>query len=265
MRVDAPLVRYFPVAILPRVPYGARAIPASLAPDTYPAYSVPPAGDGRFADSIAVNLYKRQSRLQYGIQVLVYHEGRRGHQLQIPIAMELKGVPQFNRFDYYSYYREGWALYTESLCAQMALYSNRYSKFGDLDWQMWQTVRLVVDTGIHSGGRTRAQPVRCFENNTALSTRNINAEVDRYIAWPGQALSDMIGQMDIFHVRQKAEQALGPKMNIRDLHTLNLEHGALPLTILNHAIDRWVRNRQAGKPMRRSLGLSPLAPWGRPA
>lgn len=255
MRVNAPLVSYFPVSILPRAPYAARAIPASLAPDTDPAYSVPPAGDGRVAGSIAVNLYKRQSRLQYGIQLLVYHEGRRGHQLQIPIAMELKGLPQFSRFDYYSYYREGRALYTESVCAQMVLYSNPYSKFGDLDWQMWQTVRLVADTGIDSGGRMRAQPVRHFENNTALSTQKINAAVDRYIAWPGQTLSYMIGQMNIFPVRQKAEHGLGPKLNIRDLHTLNLEHGALPLTILIHVIDRWVRNRQAGKPMRHSLGL----------
>ncbi len=255
MRVNPLLVRYFPIWILPRVPYGVRAIPASLAPDTYPAYSVPPAGDGSVAGYIAVNLYKPQSRPKYDIQVLVCHEGRPGHQLQIPIAMALKGLPQFRRFDYYSSYGEGWALYTESLCGQMGLYNNPYSKFGYLDWQMWRAVRLVVDTGIHSEGWTRAQAVRYFENNTALSTQNINTEVDRYIAWPGQALSYMIGQMDIFHLRQKAERVLGPKFNIKDFHAAILEHGALPLTILNHVIDRWIRNRQVGKPMRHSLDM----------
>ncbi len=253
MRVNPLLVKYFPVWILPRVPYGVQAIPASLAPDTYPAYSVPPAGDGSVAGYIAVNLYKPQSRPKYDIQVLVCHEGRPGHQLQIPIAMELKGLPEFRRFDYYSSYGEGWALYTESLCGQMGLYNNPYSKFGYLDWQMWRAVRLVVDTGIHSEGWTRAQAVRYFENNTALSTQNINTEVNRYIAWPGQALSYMIGQMDIFHLRKKAEEALGPKFNIKDFHAAILEHGAMPLTILNHVIDRWIRDRLAGKPMRQSL------------
>ncbi|MHB1872622.1 MAG: DUF885 domain-containing protein, partial [Steroidobacteraceae bacterium] len=180
MRVNPLLVKYFPIWILPRVPYGVRPIPASLAPDTYPAYSVPPAGDGSVAGYVAVNLYKPQSRPKYDIQVLVCHEGRPGHQLQIPIAMELKGLPQFRRFDYYSSYGEGWALYTESLCDQMGLYNNPYSKFGYLDWQMWRAVRLVVDTGIHSEGWTRAQAVRYFEENTALSTQNINTEVDRY-------------------------------------------------------------------------------------
>ncbi len=253
MRVNPLLVKYFPVWILPRVPYGVQAIPASLAPDTYPAYSVPPAGDGSVAGYVAVNLYKPQSRPKYDIQVLVCHEGRPGHQLQIPIAMELKGLPDFRRFDYYSSYGEGWALYTESLCGQMGLYNNPYSKFGYLDWQMWRAVRLVVDTGIHSEGWSRAQAVRYFEKNTALSTQNINTEVDRYIAWPGQALSYMIGQMDIFHLRKKAEQALGPKFNMKDFHAAILEHGAMPLTILNHVIDHWIRDRRSGKPMRQAL------------
>ena len=247
MRVNPLLVKYFPVWILPRVPYGVRPIPASLAPDTYPAYSVPPAGDGSVAGYIAVNLYKPQSRPKYDIQVLVCHEGRPGHQLQIPIAMQLKGLPQFRRFDYYSSYGEGWALYTESLCDRMGLYNNPYSKFGYLDWQMWRAVRLVVDTGIHSEGWTRAQAVSYFEHNTALSIQNINTEVDRYIAWPGQALSYMIGQRDILALRRKAEKALGPKFDIKEFHAAILEHGAMPLTVLNRVMARWVRNRQEGK------------------
>lgn len=249
MRVNPLLVKYFPIWILPRVPYGVRPIPASLAPDTYPAYSDPPAGDGSVAGYISVNLYKPQSRPKYDIQVLVCHEGRPGHQLQIPVAMELKGLPEFRRFDYYSSYGEGWALYTESLCNQMGLYDNPYSKFGYLDWQMWRAVRLVVDTGIHSEGWTRARAVRYFEDNTALSTQNINTEVDRYIAWPGQALSYMIGQMDILQLRGKAERALGAKFDIKDFDAAILEHGAMPLTILNKVMAHWIRDRMEGRPV----------------
>jgi uncharacterized protein (DUF885 family) len=133
----------------------------------------------------------------------------------------------------------------------MGLYGNPYSRFGYLDWQMWRAVRLVVDTGIHSQGWTRARAIAYFEHNTALSTQNIDTEVDRYIAWPGQALSYMIGQMDIFKLRDQAQRALGPKFDIKAFHAAILEHGALPLTILNHVVDRWIRNRQEGKPEHR--------------
>lgn len=244
-RVDPLLMQYFPVRILPRVTYGVRPIPALLAPDTYPAYSVPPAGDFSVAGYVAVNLYKPQSRPKYDIQVLMCHEGRPGHQLQIPIAMELTGMPQFRRFDYYSSYGEGWALYSESLCNEMGLYNNPYSEFGYLDFQMWRAVRLVVDTGIHSEGWSRAQAVQYFEQNTALSNQNIQTEVDRYIAWPGQALSYMIGEMDILSLRAKAEKALGPNFNIKEFHAAVLEHGALPLTILNQVVDRWISQQQS--------------------
>ncbi|HVA54244.1 MAG TPA: DUF885 domain-containing protein, partial [Gammaproteobacteria bacterium] len=247
-RVDPLLVKYFPIWLLPRVTYGVRPIPAALAPDTYPAYSVPPAGDGSVAGYMAVNLYKPDSRPKYDIQVLTCHEGRPGHQLQIPIAMELKNLPDFRRFDYYSSYGEGWALYTESLCNEMGLYDNPYSKFGYLDWQMWRAVRLVVDTGIHSEGWTRAQAVKYFEDNTALSVQNINTEVDRYIAWPGQALSYMIGEIDIQNLRKQAEQALGPKFDIKAFHAAVLEHGNLPLTVLNKVVDQWIQDSLAGKP-----------------
>ena len=246
-RVDPLLVTEFPVWILPRVPYGVRPIPASLAPDTYPAYSDPPAGDGSVAGYMSVNLYEPQTRPKYEIQVLTCHEGRPGHQLQIPIAMELKDLPDFRRFDYYSSYGEGWALYTETLCDQMGLYADPYSKFGYLDYQMWRAVRLVVDTGIHSEGWTRARAVRYFEDNSALTEQNINTEVDRYIAWPGQALSYMIGELDIQRLRQKAEDALGSRFDIKAFHAAVLKHGALPLTVLDRVIDRWIRDQQSGR------------------
>ncbi|MGH8325921.1 MAG: DUF885 domain-containing protein, partial [Steroidobacteraceae bacterium] len=243
-RVDPLLVTEFPVWILPRVPYGIRPIPASLAPDTYPAYSVPPAGDGSVAGYMAVNLYKPQSRPKYEIQVLTCHEARPGHQLQIPIEMELTNLPDFRRFDYYSSFGEGWALYTETLCDQMGLYDDPYSKFGYLDYQMWRAVRLVVDTGMHSEGWTRAQAVRYFQDNSALAEQNIETEVDRYIAWPGQALSYMIGEMDIQRLRKKAQDELGPRFDIKGFHAAVLEHGALPLTVLDQVVDRWIQSQQ---------------------
>ena len=246
-RVDPLLVNEFPVWILPRVPYGVRPIPASLAPDTYPAYSDPPAGDGSVAGYMSVNLYKPESRPKYEIQVLTCHEGRPGHQLQIPIAMELASLPDFRRFDYYSSYGEGWALYTETLCDQMGLYDNPYAKFGYLDFQMWRAVRLVVDTGIHSEGWTRAQAVSYFEANSALSEQNINTEVDRYIAWPGQALSYMIGELDIQRLRKKAEEALGSRFDVKAFHAAVLKHGALPLSVLDEVIDRWIRAQRQGE------------------
>jgi uncharacterized protein (DUF885 family) len=244
--VDPLLVKEFPVRILPRVPYGIRPIPASLAPDTYPAYSDPPAGDGSVAGYMSVNLYKPESRPKYEIQVLTCHEGRPGHQLQIPIAMELRNLPDFRRFDYYSSFGEGWALYTETLCDDMGLYGDPYSRFGYLDYQMWRAVRLVVDTGMHSEGWTRAQAVRYFEDNSALAEQNIDTEVDRYIAWPGQALSYMIGELDIQRLRQRARSELGAGFDIKEFHAAVLEHGALPLTVLDQVVDRWIEEQRRG-------------------
>ena len=247
-RVDPLLVQYFPVRLLPRVTYGVRPIPAALAPDTYPAYSVPPAGDGSVAGYVEVNLYKPESRPTYDIQVLTCHEGRPGHQLQIAIAMELKGLPEFRRFDYYSSYGEGWGLYTETLCKEMGLYGDPYSEFGYLDWQMWRAVRLVVDTGIHSEGWSRERAVKYFEDNTALSLQNINTEVDRYIAWPGQALSYMIGEIEIQKLRRQAERELGPDFKLKEFHAAVLEHGALPITVLKSAIETWIADARPGRP-----------------
>jgi uncharacterized protein (DUF885 family) len=251
-RVDPLLVKEFPVRILPRVPYGIRPIPASLAPDTYPAYSDPPAGDGSVAGYMSVNLYKPESRPKYEIQVLTCHEGRPGHQLQIPIEMELTSLPDFRRFDYYSSFGEGWALYTETLCDDMGLYDDPYSRFGYLDYQMWRAVRLVVDTGIHSQGWTRAQAIRYFEDNSALAEQNIDTEVDRYIAWPGQALAYMLGELDIQRLRKKAEDELGSRFDVKEFHATILEHGAMPLTVLDQVVDRWMQDQRnvkaAGQP-----------------
>ncbi len=244
-RVDPHLVQFFVTSQLPHVPYGVRKIPDALAPDTYPAYSVPPAGDGTVAGYMAVNLFKPESRPKYEIQVLTCHEARPGHQLQIPIAMELKDVPQFRRFDYYSAFGEGWALYSETLCDEMGLYDDPYSRFGYLDYQMWRAVRLVVDTGIHAFGWSRARAVKYFEDNTALSEQNINTEVDRYIAWPGQSLSYMVGEVRIQKLRHEAEQRLGTRFDIRAFDSLVLKNGAIPLDLLSRVVERWIGAEEA--------------------
>ncbi|MGA7615340.1 MAG: DUF885 domain-containing protein [Thermoanaerobaculia bacterium] len=239
-RVDPHLVELFLTSKLPKVPYGIRKIPDALAPDTYPAYSVPPAGDGSVAGYMEVNLYKPESRPKYDIQVLTCHEARPGHQLQIPIAMELGNVPQFRRFDYYSAFGEGWALYSETLCEEMGLYDDAYARFGYLDYQMWRAVRLVVDTGMHAFGWPRERAVKYFEENTALSEQNIATEVDRYIAWPGQSLSYMVGEVRIQELRHEAEKRLGSRFDIRAFDSLLLENGAIPLELLTNVVDEWI-------------------------
>lgn len=247
-RVDPHLVDFFPTDLLPRVPYGVRPIPKSLAPDTYPAYSVPPAGDGSVAGYMAVNLYKPESRPKYDIQVLTCHEARPGHQLQIPVGMSLENLPAFRRFSYFNAFGEGWGLYAETLCDEMGLYDTPYKRFGYLDYQMWRAVRLVVDTGMHEFGWSRQRAIDYFKKNTALSMENITNEVDRYIAWPGQALAYMIGEMTIRDLRDEARDALGENFNVRAFHGAVLGHGSLPMSLLKQVVHRWIAEQGQSRP-----------------
>lgn len=248
-RVDPHTVQILSTWLLPRVPYGVHAIPAALAPNTYPAYSEPPSRDGNTAGYVGVNLYRPGSRPKYEIQVLMCHEGRPGHQLQIPVAQELDNLPPFRRYAYYNAYGEGWALYAETLCDKpMGLYGDPYARFGYLDYQMWRAVRLVVDTGIHSDGWTRAQAVQYMHGNTALSDQNIATEVDRYIVWPGQALSYMTGEQAILALRSEAQRRLGDKYTLKDFDDVVLGEGSLPLAILRQVVERWIDNTLAGRP-----------------
>jgi uncharacterized protein (DUF885 family) len=248
-RVDPHMVDILGTWLLPRVPYGVHPIPAALAPNTYPAYSEPPARDGSRAGYVGVNLYKPETRPKYAIQVLMCHEGRPGHQLQMPVAMELDNLPKFRRFAYYNAFGEGWALYAETLCDKpMNLYTDPYSKFGYLNYQMWRAVRLVVDTGIHEYGWTRERAVKYMQDNTALANQNIATEVDRYIVWPGQALSYMIGEQTILQLRAEAQKKLGDKYNVRDFDNVVLGQGSLPMAILKDVVDKWIDNTLAGKP-----------------
>ena len=245
--IDPLLVKEF--GHLPRIPWGVLPIPADQAPNTYPAYSEGPAADGSRAAYMFVNLYQPQTRPTYEIPVLTCHEGRPGHALQLSLAAELHDLPEFRRFTYYNAYGEGWALYSETLCGEMGLYPDPYTRFGALSYQMWRAVRLVVDTGIHEYGMTRAQAVELLRANTALTDQNIGTEVDRYNAWPGQALSYMVGEIRIRELRARAERRLGPRFDIRRFHDVVLGNGSLPLDVLENVVDEWI-NASAQAPRR---------------
>ena len=247
--IDPLLVKEF--GHLPRVPWGVSVIPMDQAPNTYPAYSMQPSADGKRAAFMAVNLYKPETRPKYEIPVLTCHEGRPGHAMQIPLAMEMKDLPEFRRNGYYNVYGEGWALYSETLCDEMGVYNDPktgkpdpYKEFGMLSYQMWRAVRLVVDTGIHEYGMTRDQAVQMFKDNTALTDQNIGTEVDRYIAWPGQALSYMTGEIKIQELRKRAEDRLGPKFDVRAFHDVILENGTVPLSVLESIVNDWISTQQ---------------------
>ncbi|HET7923071.1 MAG TPA: DUF885 domain-containing protein [Gammaproteobacteria bacterium] len=225
---------------LPRIPWGIKIIPADQAPNTYPAYSYPPAADGSRAAYMYVNLYKPETRPKFEIPVLTCHEGRPGHALQLSLATELTGLPNFRRFGYYNAYGEGWALYTEVLCKEMGLYDTPYKQFGGLSYQSWRAVRLVVDTGIHYYGWSRQKAVDYMKANTALTDQNINTEVDRYIAWPGQALSYMIGELTILKLRDEAKHTLGDKFDIKAFNDEILSNGTLPMSALEKEVREWM-------------------------
>lgn len=243
--IDPLLVKEF--GKLPRIPWGIKVIPADQAPNTYPAYSYPPAADGSRAAYMYVNLYKPETRPKYEIPVLTCHEGRPGHALQLSLATELTDLPDFRRFAYFNAYGEGWALYTEELCGEMGVYDTPYKRFGALSYQSWRAARLVVDTGIHYFGWTRERAVKYFKANTALSDQNISTEVDRYIAWPGQALSYMIGEIEIQSLRKQAEKRLGDKFNIKAFHDEVLANGSLPLMVLRTVMEGWMKTQAATK------------------
>ncbi|MDE1977537.1 MAG: DUF885 domain-containing protein, partial [Elusimicrobia bacterium] len=240
--IDPLLVKEF--GHLPDIPWGIEPIPADQAPNTYTAYSEGPSADGTRAAIMSVNLYKPETRPKYEIPVLTCHEGRPGHALQLSLAAEMTGLPKFRRFSYYNAYGEGWAVYCETLCGQMGVYDTPYKKFGELSYQMWRAARLVADTGIHYYGMSRQDAVNLLKENTALSDENINAEADRYIAWPGQALSYMIGEIDIQNLRAQAEKELGSKFNVRAFHDAALANGSLPLKVLNAEMADWLARQK---------------------
>ena len=209
--------------------------------DSVPAdYSIG-AGDNSLPGRINVNEYDPAKRLLLNVEAIAYHEGVPGHHLQFSIANELTDLPAFRKFGvYYNAYSEGWAFYSERLGKDVGFYQDPYSDYGRLGNEMWRSVRLVVDTGVHYKHWSREQMVEFFRQHTAMDEQNIQTEVDRYIAWPGQALSYKLGQMKILELRERARHQLGSRFDIRAFHDAVLDQGALPLDVLEEKIDRWI-------------------------
>ena len=235
-KIDPLLPKIFKV--FPRAPYGVIPIPEESAPFTTTAYYNAPA-KGRPGYFYA-NLYKPESRPKYEIPVLTVHEAVPGHHFQISLAQELENVPTFRKYLSFTAFVEGWGLYSEELGEFIGLYDDPYDKFGQLTYDMWRAIRLVVDTGMHYKGWTREEAINLFLENTAKSQLDIENEVDRYIAWPGQALAYKIGQLKILELRMKAEQELGEKYDIKDFHHEVLKRGSVPLDILDEYINDWI-------------------------
>jgi uncharacterized protein (DUF885 family) len=227
---DGKAARWF--GRLPRARFAIEPVPSDLAP----FYTAGRGGPGIYL----VNTWNLPARPLYSLPALTLHESAPGHAWQMPFAMELEGLPDYRRNTYISAYGEGWALYSEALGEDMGLYHTPYEVFGMLSYQMWRAARLVVDTGIHAKGWTRVQAQAFLRDNTALSTHEITTEVDRYIAWPGQALSYYMGELTFLAGRAKAEKALGAKFDIRAFHDAMLSLGSVPLPMVDARVDRFI-------------------------
>jgi uncharacterized protein (DUF885 family) len=237
-RMDGELPRLF--GRLPRLPYGIKPIPDFIAPRTTTAYYSSGAPDGSRAGTYFVNTFDLRSRPLYEVESLSLHEAVPGHHLQIALAQEMEGVPNFRRVLGITAFVEGWALYAESLGSEVGFYTDPYSYFGHLTYDAWRACRLVVDTGIHEFGWTRQRAIDYMAANTGLSLRNIENEVDRYIAWPGQALAYKTGQLKIRELRTEAERTLGPRFDVRAFHDVVLGSGAVPLDVLDANVRAWI-------------------------
>ena len=242
-QIDGLLPKYF--GNLPRLPYSVQPVPAELAPNyTGGRYSPPPIG-GTGSGEFWVNTYALEKRPLYSLTALTLHEAVPGHHLQGALARELVDVPPF-RLDFYSHaFGEGWGLYSEKLGVEMGVYKTPYDQFGRLSYEMWRACRLVVDTGMHAMGWSREQAQQYLAAHTALSEQEVRTETDRYIAWPGQALAYKMGELKLWELRAKARKALGTRFDLRAFHDAVLANGSVPLPVLEHQIDAYIRAAQS--------------------
>lgn len=242
-KMDGALPRFF--TRLPRQPYGVEPVPASIAPRYTTGRYIGAPLDSQRSGSYWVNTHALDKRPLYVLEALTLHEAVPGHHLQTALTQELADLPNFRRYSYLSVYGEGWALYCEKLGVEAGFYQTPYTQFGRLTYEMWRAIRLVVDTGMHAKGWSRERAIQFMNDNTALSKHNVRTEIDRYIAWPGQALSYKVGEIKILELRQLAEQTLGKQFDIRLFHDEILRNGPVTLTILEQQIERWLKRQQS--------------------
>jgi len=240
-RIDPALSKVF--GRLPRLPYGVVAMPDYRAPSSPAAFYMPGAPTTGRPGYFNANTYQVSARPKWAMEALTLHEAVPGHHLQLALAQELEEMPEFRRQTGVTAFVEGWGLYAESLGEELGLYRDPYSKYGQLSFDIWRSVRLVVDTGMHALGWSRDQAIAFFRENTGHSDQDIRVEVDRYIVWPGQALAYKIGQLKFRELRTRAEHRLGERFDVRAFHDLLLEQGALPLGLLSDRVDRWIESR----------------------
>jgi uncharacterized protein (DUF885 family) len=232
---------------LPKAPLDVQQVPDYMAKNQAPAYYEQGTPDGKRPGIFFVNTYDYAHRSLTMAETTAYHEGLPGHHLQIAIAQELTGIPEFRKYNYYTAYTEGWGLYAERLGKDVGFYTDPYSDYGRLEGDIWRAIRLVVDTGVHSEHWNRQQMVDYFHAHSSIAEPDVQAEVDRYIAIPSQALGYKIGQLKFLELRDKAQKALGAKFDIRGFHDTILDSGALPLDVVEQQVDAWIASQQASK------------------